>query len=216
MIIDEEEEEPKEESLDIQVPGRKQTEEDTVERRRLLLSRALDEEKEELEVQEEEEEVVAPPKNLQSDEEYEYEEYDDESEDEGTLFALRHRPTFIPKVYSQHLSNEQANRKTIEAPEEKARKERELEELETLKYEQRVKETQKMIENVRIHEIEEEENRGKKKDPRTAEEIPDDTDNLEDPEERNAWRWREFNRILRDRQREEEHQQVCDDRGNDN
>ncbi|KAK8790179.1 hypothetical protein WA588_000347 [Blastocystis sp. NMH] len=64
-----------------------------------------------------------------------------------------------------------------------------------------------MIENVRIHEIEEEENWGKKKDPRTAEEIPDDTDNLEDPEERNAWRWREFNRILRDRQREEEHQQ---------
>ena len=34
--------------------------------------------------------------------------------------------------------------------------------METLKYEQRVKETQKMIENVRIHEIEEEENWGKK------------------------------------------------------
>lgn len=197
LIIDEEEEEPKEEPLDIQVPGQKQTEEDSVERRRLLLSRALDEEKEEMEVQEEEEEIVTPQKNLQSDEEYEYDEYDNDSEDEGTLFALRHRPTFIPK----------ANRKTIEAPEEKERKERELEELETLKYEQRVKETQKMIENVRIHEIEEEENWGKKKDPRTAEEIPDDTDNLEDPEERNAWRWREFNRILRDRQREEEHQQ---------
>lgn len=87
--------------------------------------------------------------------------------------------------------------------------------METLKYEQRVKETQKMIENVRIHEIEEEENWGKKKDPRTAEEISDDTDNLEDPEERNAWRWREFNRILRDRQREEEHQQVSKNRGND-
>ena len=51
-----------------------------------------------MEVQEEEEEIVAPQKNLQSDEEYEYDEYDDDSEDEGTLFALRHRPTFIPKV----------------------------------------------------------------------------------------------------------------------
>ena len=98
LIIDEEEEDPKEEPLDIQVPGQKQTEEDSVERRRLLLSRALDEEKEEMEVQEEEEEIVAPQKNLQSDEEYEYDEYDNDSEDEGTLFALRYRPTFIPKV----------------------------------------------------------------------------------------------------------------------
>ena len=85
-----------------------------------------------------------------------------------------------------------------------------MEELEELKYEQRVRETQKMIEEVKVKEIEEEENRGKKKDPRTDEEIPDDTDDLDNPDEKEAWRWREFYRILRERQREEQRQQVRD------
>ena len=51
-----------------------------------------------------------------------------------------------------------------------------MEELEDLKYQQRVEQTKRMIEEVRIQELEEEENRGKRMDPRTAEEIPDDTD----------------------------------------
>ena len=83
-----------------------------------------------------------------------------------------------------------------------------MEEIEELKREQRKIETQKMIEEVNVRELEDEENRGKKKDPRTAEEIPDDTDDLEDAAEREAWRWREFNRILRSRLREEERLRV--------
>ena len=102
----------------------------------------------------------------------------------------------------------QVNRRTVIDPEEEERKARELEELEELKREQRKKETQMLIEEVNVRELEEEENRGKKKDPHTAEIIPDDTDDLNDPAERDAWRWREFNRILQDRQREEERLQV--------
>ena len=67
-----------------------------------------------------------------------------------------------------------------------------------------------MIEEVKVKEIEEEENRGKKKDPRTEEKIPDDTDDLNNPDEKEAWRWREFYRILRERQREEQRKQVRD------
>lgn len=67
-----------------------------------------------------------------------------------------------------------------------------------------------MIEEVRVQELEEEENRGKRRDPHTAEEIPDDTDDLENEEELNAWKWREFNRIIRDRKREEERLRVSD------
>ena len=183
--------------------GEMVTEEQLAQRRRLLLSRALDEEKEELETMEESEEESLHQESEDS-EEYEY----NDSEDEGTVFALRHRPTFIPKVYLSLFCDVQANRKTVEDPEEKLRKERELEELEELKYEQRVRETQKMIEEVKVKEIEEEENRGKKKDPRTDEEIPDDTDDLDNLEEKEAWRWREFYRILRERQREEQRLQV--------
>ena len=79
-----------------------------------------------------------------------------------------------------------------------------MEELEDLKYQQRVEQTKRMIEEVRIQELEEEENRGKRMDPRTAEEIPDDTDDLENEAELEAWKWREFNRIIREREREKE------------
>ncbi|KAK8795813.1 hypothetical protein WA171_003781 [Blastocystis sp. BT1] len=184
---------PKSELLTIDMDKEEtMTEEQEAQRRRLLLSRALDDEKEELETMDESEEQPIQEES-EADDEYK----SSDSEDEGTLFALRHRPTFISK----------ANRKTIEDPEEKLRKERELEELEELKYKQRVRETQKMIEEVKVKEIEEEENRGKKKDPRTEEEIPDDTDDLNNPDEKEAWRWREFYRILRERQREEQRKQ---------
>lgn len=43
--------------------------------------------------------------------------------------------------------------------------------------------TQKMIMEVNLREIEERENQGKKKDPHTLEEIPDDTDDLTDEAE---------------------------------
>ena len=195
---------PKSELLTIDMDKEEtMTEEQEAQRRRLLLSRALDDEKEELETMDESEEQ---PIQEESDDEYK----SSDSEDEGTLFALRHRPTFISKVNQSLVVNVQANRKTIEDPEEKLRKERELEELEELKYKQRVRETQKMIEEVKVKEIEEEENRGKKKDPRTEEEIPDDTDDLNNPDEKEAWRWREFYRILRERQREEQRKQVRD------
>lgn len=44
------------------------------------------------------------------------------------------------------------------------------------------------------------------------EEIPDDTDNLEDPAEIQAWKEREFRRIMRAREKEEQRRQV-DSRG---
>ena len=197
---------PKSELLTIDMDKEEtMTEEQEAQRRRLLLSRALDDEKEELETMDESEEQPIQEES-EADDEYK----SSDSEDEGTLFALRHRPTFISKVNLSLVVNVQANRKTIEDPEEKLRKERELEELEELKYKQRVRETQKMIEEVKVKEIEEEETRGKKKDPRTEEEIPDDTDDLNNPDEKEAWRWREFYRILRERQREEQRKQVRD------
>lgn len=40
---------------------------------------------------------VSHPREDESDE-YEYEYEDESEEDQGTAFALRHRPVFIPKV----------------------------------------------------------------------------------------------------------------------
>ena len=85
---------PKSELLTIDIDKEEtMTEEQAAQRRHLLLSRALDDEKEELDTMDESEEKPLQEEN-EDDDEYEY----SDSEDEGTLFALRHRPTFIPKV----------------------------------------------------------------------------------------------------------------------
>ena len=51
-------------------------------------------------------------------------------------------------------------------------------------------------------------NAQKRKDPHTLEEIPDDTDDLEDEAEIQAWKEREFRRIMRAREKEEQRKQV--------
>ena len=54
----------------------------------------------------------------------------------------------------------------------------------------------------------EQQNAQKRKDPHTLEEIPDDTDDLEDEAEIQAWKEREFRRIMRAREKEEQRKQV--------
>ena len=61
-----------------------------------------------------------------SEDEYEYEEYS--SEDEGTAFALRHRPVFISKVGARGGGDGQADRKTVTDPEVEALREKQAEE----------------------------------------------------------------------------------------
>lgn len=151
-----------------------------------------------------------------SSDEYEYEEYS--SDDEGTAFALRHRPVFISKVVDGCEHDDQADRKTVTDPEVEALREKQAEEEEEAKRQRRHEEvikdmhdyakTQKMIMEANLREIEERENQGKKKDPHTLEEIPDDTDDLTDEAEIQAWKQREFERIMRERVKEEARQEV--------
>ena len=112
----------------------------------------------------------------------------------------------------------QADRKTVTDPEVEALREKEAEEAEEERRQRRHEEvseereieakTQKMIMEVNLREIEERENQGKKKDPHTLEEIPDDTDDLTDEAEIQAWKQREFERIMRERVKEEVRQEV--------
>ena len=69
--------------------------------------------------------------------------------------------------------------------------------------------TQRMIVEENLREIEERENQGKKKDPHTLEVIPDDTDDLTNEAEIQAWKQREFERIMRERVKEEERLRVA-------
>lgn len=64
--------------------------------------------------------------------------------------------------------------------------------------------TQQMIIADKLREIEEEEAANQKRDARTLEVMPDDTDNLEDEAEIQSWKQREFDRIMRFRLKEEE------------
>ena len=103
-------------------------------------------------------------------------------------------------------------------PEVEALREKEAEEAEEERRQRRHEEvseereieakTQKMIMEVNLREIEERESQGKKKDPHTLEEIPDDTDDLTDEAEIQAWKQREFERIMRERVKEEARQEV--------
>ena len=71
-------------------------------------------------------------------------------------------------------------------------------------------ETQKLIIETNLREIEERENAAKRKDPYTLEDIPDDTDNLDDESEIQAWKEREFKRIMKARTAEEQRLHVVE------
>lgn len=104
-------------------------------------------------------------------------------------------------------------------PEVEALREQEAEEEEELKRQKRYEQvrargmrdgqTQRMIVEENLREIEERENQGKKKDPHTLEVIPDDTDDLTNEAEIQAWKQREFERIMRERVKEEERLRVA-------
>lgn len=61
-----------------------------------------------------------------------------------------------------------------------------------------------MIVEEKLREIEEDEAANQKRDARTLEVMPDDTDDLENEEEIQAWKQREFDRIMRFRMKEEQ------------
>lgn len=61
-----------------------------------------------------------------------------------------------------------------------------------------------MIVKEKLREIEEDEAANQRRDARTLEVMPDDTDDLEDEEEIQAWKQREFERIMRFRLKEEQ------------
>ena len=61
-----------------------------------------------------------------------------------------------------------------------------------------------MIVEEKLREIEEDEAANQKRDARTLEIMPDDTDDLENEEEIQAWKQREFDRIMRFRMKEEQ------------
>ena len=61
-----------------------------------------------------------------------------------------------------------------------------------------------MIVKEKLREIEEDEAANQRRDARTLEIMPDDTDDLEDEEEIQAWKQREFDRIMRFRLKEEQ------------
>ena len=65
-----------------------------------------------------------------------------------------------------------------------------------------------MIINEKVRELEEEEALRHKRDSRTLQEMVDDTDDLENEEEIQAWKQREFDRIMRTRLRDEERKAV--------
>ena len=67
-----------------------------------------------------------------------------------------------------------------------------------------------MIVEEKLREIEEDEAANQKRDARTLEVMPDDTDDLENEEEIQAWKQREFDRIMRFRMKEEEQLFVFD------
>ena len=67
-----------------------------------------------------------------------------------------------------------------------------------------------MIVEEKLREIEEDEAANQKRDARTLEVMPDDTDDLENEEEIQAWKQREFDRIMRFRMKEEEQLFVID------
>ena len=67
-----------------------------------------------------------------------------------------------------------------------------------------------MIVEEKLREIEEDESANQKRDARTLEVMPDDTDDLENEEEIQAWKQREFDRIMRFRMKEEEQLFVID------
>lgn len=67
-----------------------------------------------------------------------------------------------------------------------------------------------MIVEEKLREIEEDEAANQKRDARTLEVMPDDTDDLEDEEEIQAWKQREFDRIMRFRLKEEQQLLVGD------
>lgn len=61
-----------------------------------------------------------------------------------------------------------------------------------------------MIVEDKLREIEEDEAANQRRDARTLEVMPDDTDDLENEEEIQAWKQREFDRIMRFRLKEEQ------------
>ena len=65
-----------------------------------------------------------------------------------------------------------------------------------------------MIVQEKLREIEEDEAANQRRDARTLEIMPDDTDDLENEEEIQAWKQREFDRIMRFRLKEEQQMAV--------
>lgn len=63
--------------------------------------------------EEEEFDVPVIKPQVKEDDEYEYEYEDESEEDQGTAFALRHRPIFVPKVgYAPTSSIDSSNNRS--------------------------------------------------------------------------------------------------------
>jgi microfibrillar-associated protein 1 len=121
------------------------------------------------------------------------EDSDSEEEDEVIL-----KPVFVPKVH----------RVTIQEEEARIQKEEELQKQKDLLEDQRKQQTKELIRES----IQREKEAAKKAQESELEDIPDDNDEINEEEEFEKWRQREFARIRRDREERENEEREIEER----
>ncbi|KAI8879118.1 hypothetical protein K501DRAFT_336319 [Backusella circina FSU 941] len=155
-----------------------ENEEEKARERMRLKQRAL---QSQLDVEEEGEEEA----ESDQEEEESSSEYESSSEEEDTLSRLP-KPVFIPK----------SRRETILKQEQIAKEEEEREK----KLEEELEERKKQSHAMLADELKRENEQDDEKDKGEFEEMPDDTDGLDEEAEFDAWRIRELTRVKRDRE----------------
>ncbi|CAO3698692.1 unnamed protein product [Rhizopus microsporus] len=148
-------------------------------------------------VEEDEEEEEQKSEEEEEEEEEESSEYESSSEEEDTLARLP-KPVFIPK----------AKRETILQQEQLAKEREERER----RLEEELEERKRQSHNMLAEELKREREEALNKDLSEYDDIPDDTDKVDEEAEYEAWKLRELARIKRDREariaREREEEEI--------
>ncbi|CEG84972.1 hypothetical protein RMATCC62417_18712 [Rhizopus microsporus] len=145
----------------------------------------------------EEDEEEEEEQKSEEEEEEESSEYESSSEEEDTLARLP-KPVFIPK----------AKRETILQQEQLAKEREERER----RLEEELEERKRQSHNMLAEELKREREEALNKDLSEYDDIPDDTDKVDEEAEYEAWKLRELARIKRDREariaREREEEEI--------